>query len=165
MTLIAPPRTAPYADLIPASAAGREPVFFFGTLMHDEVLEAVLDRQVATHETRPATLAGFRRERAAQASYPVLVEDPAASVTGRLLERASRRCIWRINHFEDDEYRARRLTVLSHGSRIEAWVFLPLDHVATMRPSGEPWHLDSWAAAHLDGYRRAIKQWMADAPD
>lgn len=165
MTLTAPPLTAPYPDLIPESAAGREPVFFFGTLMHDEVLEAVLDRRVGAHEIRPATLSGFRRERAARASYPVLVEDPAACVTGRLLERPSRRCIGRINHFEDDEYHARRLAVVSQGSRLDAWVFMPLEHVAMMRPSGEPWDLDSWAAAHLDAYRRAIAHWMADAPN
>lgn len=164
MILTAPPGPVPYADLIPESADGREPVFFFGTLLHDVVLEAVLDRRVAAHETRPATLSGFRRERAALASYPVLVEDPAASVAGRILERPSRRCIRRINHFEDDEYRARRLTVISHGTPLDAWVFMPLEHVAMMRPSGEPWDLDSWATAHLDAYRRAIAHWMADAP-
>ncbi len=167
MTLVAPARPsrpARYADLIPEAAAGRDDVFFFGTLMHDVVLEAVLDRRVERHETRPATLSGFRRERAVQARYPVLVEDPAASVAGRLLRRPSRRCIDRINHFEDDEYRARRLAVRSHGTVHAAWVFLPLDHVAMMRPSGEPWELEGWAKAHLDGYRQAIRQWMADAP-
>jgi hypothetical protein len=164
MTLVAPARPARYVDLIPEAAAGRDDVFFFGTLMHDVVLEAVLDRRVEPHESRPATLSGFRRERAAEASYPVLVEDPSANIPGRLLCRPSGRCIARINHFEDDEYHARRLAVRSHGRVHAAWVFLPLDHVAMMRPSGEPWELEHWAAAHLDGYRRAISQWMADAP-
>jgi ADP-ribose pyrophosphatase len=155
---------APYADLIPTSAAGRDPIFFFGTLMHDDVLEAVLDRSVAAHETTAALLRGYRRERAAAASYPVLVEDPGAAVEGRLLHRPTRRCILRVNHFEDDEYRACRLTVLAAGQPLAAWVFLPLDHVAMMQPSGEPWHLDRWAGQHLDAYREAIDGWMADAP-
>ena len=153
-----------YADLVPPTAAGRDPIFFFGTLMHDAVLEAVLDRPVAAHETTAAVLRGYRRERAAAASYPVLVEDPMATVEGRLLHRPTYRCILRINHFEDDEYRACRLTVLAAGKPAAAWVFLPLDHVAMMQPSGEPWHLDHWARAHLDGYREAITGWMANAP-
>ncbi len=164
MTLAASLAPKPYAGLIPDTAAGRDDVFFFGTLMHHEVLETVLDRRVVAHELQGATLSGFRRERAAAASYPVLVADPTARVAGRLLQRPSRRCIRRINHFEDDEYRAGRLTVWSEGTARDAWVFLPLDHVAMMRPSGEPWELESWADRHLAAYRRAIAHWMADAP-
>jgi gamma-glutamylcyclotransferase (GGCT)/AIG2-like uncharacterized protein YtfP len=156
---------AAYADLIPMHAARRDPVFFFGTLLHHEVLETVLDRSVADHEiTEPAILPGWRRERAAAASYPVLVPDAAARVEGRLLHGPSERCILRINHFEDEEYRASRVTVTADERELSAWVFLPLDHVAMMRPSGEPWHLDRWAHEHLDTYRHAIAHWMADAP-
>ena len=164
MTVLTAVAPTAYADLIPPTAAGRDPLFFFGTLMHDAVLEAVLDRPVAAHETTVAVLLGYRRERAAAASYPVLVEDPVAAVEGRLLHRPTRRCIYRINHFEDEEYRACRLTVRARTKPVAAWVFLPLDHVAMMRPSGEPWHLDHWAGQHLDAYRDAISVWMADAP-
>ncbi len=164
MTGLTTAAPAAYADLIPPTAAGRDPLFFFGTLMHDAVLESVLDRPVASHETTAALLRGYRRERAAAASYPVLVEDSTATVEGRLLHRPTWRCIMRINHFEDEEYRACRLTVLAVGRSVAAWVFLPLDHVAMMRPSGEPWHLDHWAEQHLDVYQEAINGWMADAP-
>lgn len=162
--LMRPDLTSAYADLIPETAADRDAVFFFGTLMHDEVLARVLDRSVAGHETAPAQLAGFRRERAASASYPVLVEDPEADVEGRLLHRPSRRDILRINHFEDDEYRAHRLTVETDGIHIDAWVFLAHDDVAMMQPSGETWHLNHWAARHLDAYRAEIDGWMANSP-
>ena len=162
MTVLA--AAAPYADLIPPTAAGRDAIFFFGTLMHEAVLEAVLDRPVEGHELTSAVLRGYRRERAAAASYPVLVEDRRAAVEGRLMHRPTRRCILRINHFEDDEYRACRLTVLTASQPVAAWVFLPLDHVPMMRPSGELWHLDQWAGQHLDAYRDAIDGWMADAP-
>ena len=163
MPVLARP-AATYPGLIPASAAGRDHVFFFGTLMHEVVLEAVLDRPVEHHETMSARLHGYRRERAASASYPVLVGDPGGVVEGRLLQRPSARDIWRINHFEDDEYGATRLTVRAGGEHHSAWVFIALDHVETMRPSGEPWHLERWAAAHLESYREAIEHWMADAP-
>lgn len=159
------PTTQHYADLIPIDAAGRDSVFFFGTLMHHEVLEMVLDRRVAEHETtEPAILDGWRREQAAAASYPVLVPDAGSRVAGRLLHRPSQRCILRINHFEDEEYRAARVTVTAGHTRVAAWVFLPLDHVAMMRPSGRPWQLEHWASDHLPTYRDAIAGWMADAP-
>jgi len=163
--LVRPAAPKAYAGLIPETAAGRDAVFFFGTLMHDEVLARVLDRSVAGHETAPAELAGFRRERAASASYPVLVEDAQAMVAGRLLHRPSRRDILRINHFEDDEYRAHRIPVAAGAIYTEAWVFLGLDDVAMMQPSGEPWHLEHWAARHLDGYFIDIDGWMANAPN
>ena len=163
--MLTPPAFTPaYADLIPATAADRDALFFFGTLMHVEVLARVLDREVAAHETALARLAGFRRERAASASYPVLVEDPSAAVEGLLMHRPSRRDILRINHFEDDEYRAHRLIVETDAAQTDAWVFLGLDEVAMMRPSGEPWHLDQWAARHLNAFIAAIDGWMADAP-
>lgn len=162
--LVRPSVSKAYAGLIPATAADRDAVFFFGTLMHDEVLARVLDRLVAGHETAPAQLAGFRRERAASASYPVLVEEPEALVEGRLLHRPSRRDILRINHFEDDEYRAHRLTVVTGDMHTDAWVFLGLDDVAMMQPSGELWHLEHWADRHLDGYMIEIDGWMANAP-
>jgi hypothetical protein len=160
--LARPAATCP--ALIPASAAGRDHVFFFGTLMHVVVLETVLDRPVEHHETMPARLCGYRRERAASASYPVLVDDPRGVVEGRLLQRPSVRDIRRINHFEADEYRAVRLDVDAGRHRHQAWVFVALDDVEAMRPSGEPWDLERWAAAHLGAYRRAIEHWMADAP-
>lgn len=151
--------------LIPEAVAGRDDVFFFGTLIHLEVLAAVLDRPVAEHETSEATLHGFRRERAAAASYPVLVAAPGDRVTGRLLHRPSRRDIRRINHFEDDEYSARRLIVEAASGARAAWAFMGLAEVATMRPSGEPWHPGSWAEQHLAGYREAIRHWMRGAPE
>jgi len=151
--------------LIPESAAGRDDVFFFGTLVHPEVLTAVLDRDLRAHETSPATLHAYRCERAALASYPVLVPDPAASVAGRLLHRPSRRDIRRVNHFEDEEYTATRVIVRSVLGRRPAWAFMALGGVAMMRPSGEPWQLDRWAEAHLHSYRLAIRQWMSNAPD
>lgn len=156
---------SPYAGLVPEEAAGRDDLFFFGTLMHLEVLKAVLAREVGPAETGGAVLMGYRRERAAEASYPVLVPDPRGAVEGLLLRRPSRRDIRRVNHFEDDEYEARHLPVTTRGGRRHAWVFMALEHVAMMRPSGEPWELERWAEAHLAGYHAAIRGWMANAPD
>ena len=77
------------AAMIPPAAAGRQPLFFFGTLMDLDVLTYLLERPVDVADLRPATIQGFRRARAAGASYPVLVPEPGSQVDGRLLRRAT----------------------------------------------------------------------------
>ncbi|MEZ5905685.1 MAG: gamma-glutamylcyclotransferase family protein [Geminicoccaceae bacterium] len=149
------------AGLIPVRAAGRADVFLYGTLAHDEVLAAVLGRPIVPGELAPAVLAGYRREAAIGASYPVLVADATAEVAGRLLRRPSLRELRRINHYEADEYLAEELPVSVAGLQQPAWVFLAL---AAMVPSGRPWELEQWAAAHLPAFHQRIVVWMRDAP-
>lgn len=79
------------AAMIPPAAAGRQPLFFFGTLMDLDVLTYLLERPVDVADLRPATIQGFRRARATGASYPVLVPEPGSRVDGRLLRRATAR--------------------------------------------------------------------------
>lgn len=149
------------AELIPAEAAGRDPIFFFGTLMHRAVLQAVLDRPVREREIETATLAGYRRVQALGAPYPVLVRDARSEVEGSLLIRPSLRDIRRINHFEDEEYHAMLLTICTSGGNQAAWVFLALE---TLAASGIAWDLDSWAELHLESFLGHVEKWMADAP-
>lgn len=149
------------AGLIPAEAAGRADVFLYGTLAHEEVLAAVLDRPVVPGELVPAVLAGYRREAALGVSYPVLVADPAAEVAGRLLRRPNLRELRRINHYEADEYLAEELPVSAGGLQQSAWVFLAL---AAMVPTGRAWELEEWSATHLPDFRQRIAAWMLDAP-
>jgi gamma-glutamylcyclotransferase (GGCT)/AIG2-like uncharacterized protein YtfP len=148
------------AALIPLSAAGRQPLFFFGTLTDLDVLAYVIERPIDLDDLRPATIAGFRRVRAAGASYPVLVPDPGGRVEGRLLRRATRRDIARINHFESEEYRAELHGVVdAAGEGHAAWLYLGLDHLAA---SDEPWSLDAWQRSHKPGFFAACDGWMAD---
>ena len=146
------------APMIPPEATGRDDVFFFGTLMHADVLARVLDRSLRPNELLPATLLGYRRVRALNASYPILVEAAESLVAGVRLVRPNRRDIERINHFEADEYEARRLTLEDGGA---AWVFIGLD---ALPASNEPWDLDVWAVRHMPAYLvEVVDYWMADA--
>lgn len=149
------------AGLIPAEAAGRADVFLYGTLAHEEVLAAVLDRPIVAGELVPAVLAGYRREAVIGASYPLLVAHAAAEVAGRLLRRPTLRELRRINHFEADEYLAEELPVSVAGRQQSAWVFLALE---AMVPSGRAWELEQWAAMHLPAFRQRVVAWMKEAP-
>jgi hypothetical protein len=148
------------AELIPLSAAGRQPLFFFGTLMDLDVLAYVLARPVDVDDLVPATITGFRRVRARVGSYPVLLPKPGATVEGRLLRRVGRRDIARINHYESGEYCAEvRRVATADGAQLPAWLYLGLDHLEAV---DEPWALDAWRARHKDGFFAACDGWMAD---
>ena len=56
------------APMIPRAAAGRQPLFFFGTLMDLDVLTYVLQRPVDLDDVLPARVDGFVRRRRGDAS-------------------------------------------------------------------------------------------------
>lgn len=151
------------AELIPLTAAGRQPLFFYGTLIDLDVLAYVLERPIDLDDLTPAWLAGFRRVRAAGFAYPSLVADPFGAVEGRLLRRASRRDIARINHYESGEYRAELHPVVADEVvKLPAWLYLGLDHLGVTL---EPWVLSDWQAVHKPDFFAACDGWMADCPD
>jgi gamma-glutamylcyclotransferase (GGCT)/AIG2-like uncharacterized protein YtfP len=148
------------ADMIPAAAAGRQALFFFGTLMDLDVLTYVLERPVDLDDLRPAILTGYHRVAIEAASYPTLRMQAGARVRGRLLRRASRRDVARVNHFESGEYRAELHSVATDdGAEHSAWLYLGLDHLAC---TDETWSLENWQRWHKPGFFSACDGWMAD---
>ena len=148
------------APIVPVSAAGRVPLFLFGTLMDLDLLTYLLQRPVDVEDLVPATIHGLRRVRASGASYPLLVAQPGGAVAGRLLRRMTVRDIARINHYESEEYRAEcRVVVTAEGVETPAWVYLGLDHLA---PAADAWSLTEWQAVHKPGFFAACDVWMRD---
>ncbi len=154
------------SGMIPLSAAGREPLFFFGTLTDLDVLAYVLGRPVDLDDLEPAALDGHRRVRARDACYPLLVPAPddGAAVTGLLLRRATRRDVARVNHFENGEYRAelRPVRTPRDGVSRPAWLYAALEDLAA---TDEPWGLEAWQAVHKGDFFAACDGWMADFLD
>lgn len=148
------------ATSVPLSAAGRHPLFVYGTLMDPVMLAHVLARGFAADDLVPAAIKGFRRVGTRAAGYPMLVPSPNALVEGRLLHRLGRRDIERINHYESGEYRAELRAVASgQGQEHAAWIYVALDH---LRPTGEPWELAAWQARHKAAFFASCDRWMAD---
>ncbi len=148
---------------IPLSAAGRDPLFFFGTLMDRDVLGHVLGRPIDPGDLRPGALPGFRRVQVVGRSYPMLVPAPSASVQGCLFHGLKTRDIHRINHFESGEYHAARRWVHEEtGTSHEAWLYVARQEVLV--PSEAPWTLESWVRDHKAAFFDACNGWMADCP-
>ena len=148
------------APMIPLTAAGRQPLFFFGTLMDLDVLAYLLERPVDLDDLQPAAISGFRRVCAAGASYPVLVPWPDGVVEGRLFSRARTRDIARINHYESEEYLAElRLVTNAAEEQVAAWLYLGLDGLAA---GDTDWSLGEWQRTAKAGFLRACDDWMAD---
>lgn len=148
-----------------ADAAGQTSLFLFGTLMDADVMARVLARPLGEPVGEPAWLDGYRRERAAGASYPILLPDPGGTVEGRLVRSCQRRDLARIDHFESEEYRAMPHRVrTADGTRHTASVYLALD-VAHLATSGEPWDLDAWRRAHKEELLAACDGWMTGFAD
>ena len=131
--------------------------------MDRDVLERVLGRPVPDEQLAPARLSGYRRVRAAAASYPALTACEGGVVEGVVLRAASPRDEARILHFEEAEYEACVLPVhLIYDDRLlDARVFIALEAV---RLTEEHWDLESWAREHKATFLVQCDVWLNDCP-
>jgi gamma-glutamyl AIG2-like cyclotransferase len=136
--------------------------FFFGTLMDRDVLATVLDRPVTDDELERAWLHGYRRVRAANTSYPVLLPAPGLVVSGVVFLPGSTLDELRIRHFEEGEYAENwSLVRLPGGRQLAARVFLALE---ALQATDEAWDLGTWASAHKADFLAQCCEWMRDCP-
>ncbi len=148
------------AEEIPPDARVRD-IFFFGTLADREVLERLLERPVPPERLIPARLPGFRVVGARDASYPVLLPDPAGAAEGVLLCDADAEEIRRIDFYECDEYRAELRQVETADGRLRpAWVFVHREEV--LEPDGRPWDAATWVREHKPALLQAIDRWLEE---
>jgi gamma-glutamylcyclotransferase (GGCT)/AIG2-like uncharacterized protein YtfP len=149
--------------MIPLDAAGRDPIFLYGTLTDQHVLTRVLKRVLTESDLAPAWLPDARCVAAAGASYPLLLPALGDAVQGLLIQPASEREIRRLNHFESGEYQAeRRIVHLRDGAEREAWLYVGLPHLLA---SEEPWGLAAWQRNHKAAFLTLCDVWMADCPE
>lgn len=119
------------------------PLFVFGSLMDSDLLSVVLGRPAAVM-AEPAVLGGFKRRRARDEVFPILVPDlhDGTTVDGLLIDGLEDHDLDRILFYEGAGYALRPLVVEDgRRRRRSARVFLS---TGLLQDSGEPWHLDQW---------------------
>ena len=129
----------------PGAPAARARLFFYGTLLDPDIRRKVIGRVLPPGQLRPATLAGFRRVRAAGKWFPMLAPGLAGdTVAGVLALGLTGPELKRVVAYEGDGYGLKRVTVrLGDGTTARARVFVPLA-AGGLKPSTEAWDLLDW---------------------
>lgn len=115
------------------------PLFFFGTLRHQPLLDVVLGRALTP---APASLPGYRVAWAAGEHFPLLVEDATSAAEGVLAHGLTDQDMDRLTFYEGAfSYDLVDVTVAGADGPVAARVFMPKD--APWQP-GAPWVLRDW---------------------
>lgn len=135
-----------------------DPVFFYGSLRDQTLLEIVLDRAVAAADLIEATATGFATRCLPHESYPVLVQEPGSVADGLLLCHPSQGDLARLTYFEEEEYRLVPITVAAADGPVSACYFRGTERApATV----EQWSYDTWRAKDRPAALHAARDLMA----
>ncbi len=117
-------------------------LFFYGTLMDRDVLEAVLGRPVADGVLQDAVLQHFRRVFMHNRNYPMLRPHSAGWVNGLLAQGLDAEAVNRLVAYEGGEYHLVPVRVEnSAGHLVRAGAFLADRSVLATH---HDWHLPVW---------------------
>ena len=133
--------------------------FFYGTLLDPDVRRGVFLEGASGFDLAPAELYGFRRVRAREGSYPVLIRAKGGRVRGLLADRLDRDALLRIAHFEGPGYLPSPVSLRTPAGRRAAWTLLPYRR----RCGGaEAWSLHHWQRREKARAMRQILGWFAE---
>ncbi len=134
--------------------ARRATLFFYGSLLDEDVRDAVLGA-LAPAAVEPATLAGWRRVTAPGAIFPIVLRAPGAAVDGVIARDVSGPAVRRLDAYEGTGYRLEPVQVtLADGTACTAQVYVP---VRGFVGSGRAWDLDEWRRRHKRRFLARMK--------
>lgn len=119
-------------------------LFFYGTLRHESLLEAVLGRPASDLSATPAVLPDHAVYGVKDQPFPMIVAEAGSSADGLLVRGLERQDLNRLAYYEGGfDYDLRFQTVqLADGSAVKAQVFYP---EADLWTPDQPWSLRAWA--------------------
>lgn len=123
-------------------------VFAYGTLMFDEVMEAVVGRRF---EGVPAQLPGYERYQVRGQSYPAIVRRDEGMTEGILFSGIDEETLARLDRFEGSSYQ-REWVALDTGERAWAYVVAPGKEPLL---SDQPWNPDEFLREHGEAFVEA----------
>lgn len=129
-------------------------LFFFGTLMDDDVRTIVCGAELAV---RPATLRGWRRPHVAGRHYPMLVAQPGARLDGVVAEDVDDESVRRLQIYEGWEYELRPFRLETATGPLAAHVFTCPPDIAWAEPE---WRLDRWRLRHKRAFLPELRRQM-----
>ncbi len=137
----------------------RKPLFVYGSMLDEDVLEVVLGRRLAPDARPTARLAGYVCVRLPDETYPILILRPGGLVHGAVLPDLREDDWERVQFFESSEYEFASCRVeLDNGESVDA-VYCAEDDVAP--GACESWEFAWWRECHKADYLVMIRQYMA----
>lgn len=139
------------------------PIFLFGTLCHQPLLDVVAGMDV---RMEPASLRGHRAAWVAGASYPMLEARDDAQTDGALIIPEPQSLL-RMDFFEACfGYKRRAVKVIWDGAEIDAEAWFPPKKSGT---PGADWSLPQWARQwgelQVEAAREVMRQMGVEAPE
>ena len=130
--------------------------FFYGTLCHPPLLEAVLGR---LPQMRPARLPGHAVRWAEGESFPVIQPEAGAEAAGLYVPDITAEEAARLDYYEGGfGYEVHPVDVLQDGAQAPALVYMP--EPGLWRP-GRPWRLEDWTGIWGDVVVEAARDVLA----
>ena len=133
--------------------------FFYGTLLDPDVRQAVFADRTPELALQAADLYGYRRVRAREGSYPVLMQASQGRVRGALAEGLDREALLRVAHFEGPDYLPYPLALRTANGPCRAWTLLPHRRRSG---GGGTWTLQLWQRREKARAMRNIVAWFAE---
>lgn len=120
--------------------------FFYGSLMDDEVVQAILSKPLRILRPRAAVLPGYRRVYVAGTLYPAIIQDSHSRVEGLLVSDVTRQDQLKLDRFEGVGYAAQPVDVLvAEDIREIGLVYQPK---RGLRLTDKVWSLSEWQRKH-----------------
>lgn len=131
--------------------------FFYGTLMDQDLLRALTGNRAAALRLTPGHLPNYKRMRAHDGDYPVLVAQLGARAPGLFVEGLDRQSLLWIAHFEGPRYLPQRVLARDlAGRRLRPWVFMP---VSPAHASSRSWDFKQWQRRIKPRMYRMLCNW------
>ena len=148
---------APTADGKLARLAGL-PLFSFGTLMDDGVLELVSGQSRSDLHVEPVVLVDHVQREVIGESFPVLLPQPGGRAPGTLIFGLNQTAMQRILFFEGEEYALDALEVELDGRPVAACHFRDAN---TYRTGDRTWDLGTWQQSSRAEFLPRARRYMA----
>ncbi len=132
-------------------------LFFYGTLMDPDLLRELTGERAAALRLTPGHLPHYKRMRARDGDYPVLVPRIGARAPGLFVEGLDPQSLLWISHFEGPRYLPQRVMARDlAGQRLRPWVFMP---VSPAHASDKSWDFKQWQRRQKPRTCRMLRNW------
>jgi gamma-glutamylcyclotransferase (GGCT)/AIG2-like uncharacterized protein YtfP len=131
------------------SSSTTSPLFAYGTLQLDDVLQTLIGRVPAS---TPAQLTNWRAVRLPGRPYPGLVHSSGHTVSGLVFDDLTPDEWLLLDRFEDTDYDLQQIPLDAGGA---AWAY-----VWQKEAEDADWLLDTFTAAELPAYIRRCAAWL-----